>query len=241
MFSKKGGMMVSLKMTLQWILLLIVGLAAFQARAEKTLTLKTPKDMESYAMGVELTRNWQRQGVDFDLDIVIRGMKDALSGNRLLLSEPDLQTSLNMATSQLRQKKAQVRLTVMQDNKSKGEAFWAENKAKEGVVTLPSGLQYKILKAGTGKRPTDADTVECRYRGTHIDGTEFDSSYGKEQPAIFKLSGVISGWREALKLMPVGSKWQLFIPPQLAYGQQGSGHIGPNETIVFEIELIDVQ
>jgi FKBP-type peptidyl-prolyl cis-trans isomerase FklB len=188
-----------------------------------------------------MARNWKRQGIDFDLDIVMRGMKDALAGNKILLTEEDLLTTLNMFASELRRKKAEARLIAQQDNKKKGEAFLAENKTKADVVTLPSGLQYKILKAGEGKKPTEADTVECRYRGTHIDGTEFENSESSGQPATFKVSKVIPGWREALKLMPVGSKWQLFIPSQLAYGQRGSGRIGPYETIIFEIELVAIE
>jgi len=128
-----------------------------------------------------------------------------------------------------------------EENRKAGEAFLAGNKAKDGVVTLPSGLQYKVLKAGDGRKPSDADMVECRYRGTLIDGTEFDRSDPAGQPATFKVAGVIPGWREALKLMPVGSKWQLFIPPQLAYGAIGSGPIGPNATLIFELELLAVK
>ena len=128
-----------------------------------------------------------------------------------------------------------------QDNKKKGEGFLAGNKTKEGVVALPGGLQYKVLKAGGGRKPTEADTVTCRYKGTLIDGTEFDSSGSSGQPATLKVSEVIPGWREALKLMPVGSEWQLFIPSQLAYGQQGSGRIGPNETLIFDVELVGIK
>jgi FKBP-type peptidyl-prolyl cis-trans isomerase FklB len=127
------------------------------------------------------------------------------------------------------------------DNKKEGDAFLAENMKKEGVMALPSGLQYKILKAGSGKMPTDADTVECNYRGTFINGTEFDSSYRTGKPATLKVKGVIPGWQEALKLMPVGSKWQLFIPPQLAYGERGSGPIGPNATLIFDLELLAIK
>ena len=127
-------------------------------------------------------------------------------------------------------------------NKTEGETFLAANKNKEGVVTLPSGLQYKILKAGTGPKPTASDSVVCNYRGTLVNGTEFDSSYKRGQPATFPVNGVIKGWTEALQLMPVGSKWQLFIPAQLAYGERGAGpDIGPNATLIFEIELLSIQ
>ena len=186
-----------------------------------------------------MERNFKRQGFDFDLDLVIRGMKDAQADDKLLLTDEDIKTTLNVFTAQLRWKKAANRLMEGQENKKKGEAFLAENKAKADVVTLPSGLQYKILKAGEGRKPTEADTVECRIRGTLIDGTEFENSGAS--PGTFKVSEVIPGWREALKLMSVGSKWQLFIPPQLAYGQRGSGRIGPYETIIYEIELVNVK
>jgi len=127
-------------------------------------------------------------------------------------------------------------------NKKEGEAFLAANKGKEGIVTLPSGLQYKILTAGTGSKPTSADTVVCNYRGTLINGTEFDSSYKRGQPATFPVSGVIKGWTEALPMMPVGSKWQLFIPADLAYGDRAPGpEIGPNSTLIFEVELLSIQ
>jgi len=127
-------------------------------------------------------------------------------------------------------------------NKKEGEDFLAANKSKEGVVTLPSGLQYKVLKEGTGPKPSPADSVVCNYRGTLINGTEFDSSYKRGQPATFPVNGVIKGWTEALQLMPVGSKWQLFIPPDLAYGQRGAGaDIGPNATLIFEVELLSIQ
>jgi FKBP-type peptidyl-prolyl cis-trans isomerase len=228
---------MTLNLILKWTVFLAVGLVATHVSAEQTL--KTQKDMESYAMGVEMVRTWKRQGVDLNMDIVLKGMKDTAAGNKLLLTEEGLQTSLNMFVSELRRKKAGERLLAQQDNKKKGDEFLAENKTKEGVMTLPSGLQYKILKSGDGRKPTEADTVEIRYRGTHIDGTEFENSGATSK--VFKVSDVIPGWREALKLMPLGSKWQVFTPPQLAYGQRGAGHIGPYETVIFEIELVDIK
>jgi FKBP-type peptidyl-prolyl cis-trans isomerase FklB len=147
-----------------------------------------------------------------------------------------------MTVAELKYKRGQNLLIAQLDNKKNGEKFLAENKTKEGVVELPSGLQYKILKAGDGRKPADADTVECRYRGIHIDGTEFDNSELSGQPTTLKkVSEVLPGWREALKLMSVGSKWQLFIPSQLAYGQRPAGRIGPYETIIYEIELVDIK
>jgi FKBP-type peptidyl-prolyl cis-trans isomerase FklB len=171
----------------------------------------------------------------------MKGMRDAAAGGKLLMSEGDIKSTMSMAFSDIKRKKAFDRSFAQQDNQKKGEEFLAGNKTKEGVVTLPSGLQYKIIKAGDGRKPTEADTVECRLRGTHIDGTEFDSPYRSGQPATLKVSEVIPGWREALKIMSVGSKWQLFIPPQLAYGQRGSGGIGPYETIIYELELVAIK
>ncbi len=172
----------------------------------------------------------------------MKAIKDVLSGEKLLMSEAELRSTMRTFQAELRQRQAVARTKAAEDNKKQGDAFLAENKTKEGVVTLPSGLQYKILKAGDGKTPTDADTVECHYRGTLINGTEFDSSHLTGKPATFKVTAVIPGWKEALKLMPVGSKWQLFIPPQLAYGERGAGHeIGPNATLVFEVELLAIK
>lgn len=229
-----------MKPTLKGMVLLAVGLAATLASADQDPVLKTQKDRQSYAMGVEAGTNLKRLGIDFNLDIVIRGMKDSLAGDKLLLTEKDLKTSLHAIASELMRRKDAARIMAGQDNKKKGEAFLTENKAQADVVTLPSGLQYKILQAGDGQKPTETDTVECRYRGTHIDGTEFENS--GEKPGTFKVSAVIPGWREALKRMSVGSKWQLFIPSGLAYGERGAGRdIGPNATLIFEVELLAVK
>jgi FKBP-type peptidyl-prolyl cis-trans isomerase FklB len=228
------------EMTLQCLALLVGGFLAVQVCAEESLSLKTEKDKENYAIGVNMMRNFKQQGVDIDLDVVMKGMKDALSGGKLLMTEADLRKTTTMLQNEMRLKQRQAR-TAGVDNKREGDAFLTENKKKEGVVTLPSGLQYKILKAGDGKKPTDADTVECRYRGTFMDGTEFDSSVRSGQPATLKVAGVIPGWREALKLMPVGSRWQLFIPPQLAYGARGAARVGPNVTLIFELDLLAIK
>ena len=228
-------------MTLKWMAFLVVVIPAAQVGGEETIALKTQKDKVSYGIGVSTARNFKHQGVEVDLDIAVRGLRDELSGKKLLMSEEELRTTLNEYQKELRQKYAMAMRKAADANKKEGEAFLAENKKKEGVVTLPSGLQYKILKEGNGKKPTEADTVECRYRGTFINGTEFDSTNRTGQPAIFKVTGIIPGWREALKIMPVGSKWQLFIPPQLAYGERGSGPIGPNATLIFDLELLAIK
>ena len=233
---------MTLKITLKWIAVLGILLLVAQVSAGEPPVLKTQKDKVSYGIGVDVARNFTRLGIEFDLDILIKGLRDGLSGEKLLMTETDLRTTMNAYQNELKGRMLQAMKVAAEDNKKKGDAFLAENKKKEGVVALPSGLQYKILKAGDGKKPTDTDTVECHYRGTLIDGTEFDSSYRIGKPAIFKVTGVIPGWTEALKLMPAGSKWQLFIPPQLAYGERGaSREIGPNATLIFEVELLAIK
>ncbi len=181
--------------------------------------------------------------VDIDPNILLRGLKDGLAGAKPLLTDDEAKATMAAFEADLRKKQEAKNLALAEANKTQGAAFLAENKTKEGVVTLPSGLQYKILTEGTGPKPTSTDTVVCNYKGTLLDNTEFDSSYKSGQPATFPLSRVIKGWTEALQLMPVGSKWQLFIPPDLAYGPRGGpgGGIGPDATLVFEVELISIQ
>jgi len=195
------------------------------------LTLKTPKDKASYAIGMNIGKSIHKDSVDIDLSILMRGIKDSITGGKTMMTDDEARAALTALQADMVKK--------MQE---KGEAFLAENKTKEGIVTLPSGLQYKILKEGTGPKPTAADTVVCNYKGTLIDNTEFDSSYKRGQPITFPVTGVIKGWTEALQLMPVGSKWELFIPSDLAYGAPGRPPvIGPNATLVFEIELMSIQ
>jgi FKBP-type peptidyl-prolyl cis-trans isomerase FklB len=206
------------------------------------ITLKTAKDKFSYALGMNMGMNLHRQSVEVDPDILLRGFKDGLAGNKTLLTEDEARTALLEVQTEMR-KKMQEKMQAQGDaNKKEGDAFLTANKGKEGVVTLPDGLQYKILKEGSGAKPTASDSVVCNYRGTLINGTEFDSSYKRGQPATFPVSGVIKGWTEALQLMPVGSKWQLFIPSALAYGERApGGEIGPNSTLIFDIELLSIQ
>lgn len=219
--------------------------AAPTANPKPGFVFKTPTDKMSYSYGVEIARGLDRQGVDFNPDALAKGMKDVQAHDKLLMSDEELHTNVVAFQTQVRSKQARNKLISAQDNKQAGEAFMAENKTKEGVVTLPSGLQYKILRAGNGPKPTDLDTVACHYRGTLIDGTEFDTSAhpnNEGEPAEFRVSEVIPGWREALQLMPVGSKWQLFVPPNLAYGQRGAGRgIGPYATLIFEVELVAIK
>jgi len=204
----------------------------------KPATLTTEQDKVSYAIGMSMAKSLKRQSVDVEPDVVAKGLKDVLTGNKTLLSDEEARDTLTGLQAKQQEKAQQVALS----NKKEGEEFLAANKSKEGIVTLPSGLQYKILKAGSGPKPSATDAVSCNYRGTLINGTEFDSSYKRGEPATFPVSGVIKGWTEALQLMPVGSKWQLFIPSDLAYGQRGAGaDIGPNATLLFEVELLSIQ
>jgi UDP-GlcNAc:undecaprenyl-phosphate/decaprenyl-phosphate GlcNAc-1-phosphate transferase len=233
---------MALKMTLKWMGVLGILFLAVPLCAGEPPVLKTQKEKVSYGIGVDMARNFKQQGIEFDANILMKGFKDQSSGGKLLMTEDDIRATLSAYQSEIMQKRAQAMKVAAEENKKIGDAFLAENKKKEGVVALPSGLQYKILKAGDGKKPTDADMVECNYRGILINGTEFDSSYRTGKPAIFKVTGVIPGWVEALKLMPRGSKWQLFIPPQLAYGERGAGRdIGPNATLIFELELLAIK
>jgi FKBP-type peptidyl-prolyl cis-trans isomerase FklB len=206
--------------------------------------LKTQKEKVSYAVGAEVAKSIKQQGIDLDVDVLLKAVKDVLSAQNLLMTDDEIRKTTATVHAELKQKRMQgmrVRTKDAEENRKEGEAFLAENKTKEGVVTLPSGLQYRILKAGDGKKPSDADTVECHYRGTLINGTEFDGTE-EGKPANLKVSALIPGWKEAMKLMLVGSKWQIFIPPQLAYGERGVGRdIGPNATLIFEVELLAIK
>ena len=184
--------------------------------------------------GKRLADSLRKSSVPFDPALLARGMKDALSGGKTLLTDQEAQAVVDEVRNNLIKKQQAA-------SRKEGDDFLAANKSKEGVVTLPSGLQYKILKAGTGPKPTASDSVRCDYRGTLINGTEFDSSYKRGQPATFAVTGVIKGWTEALQLMPVGSKWQLFVPSDLAYGERGNQGIAPNSTLIFEVELLSIE
>ncbi len=212
------------------------------AKSPAPLVLTTPKDKFSYALGMNLGTSLHRQSVPVDPNILARGLKDSLAGGKTLLTEEQAKAALTEVQNEMRKKQQEQMKEAGETNKKEGEAFLAANKSKDGVVVLPSGLQYKILTAGTGPKPAASDTVVCNYRGTLINGTEFDSSYKRGQPATFPINGVIKGWTEALALMPVGSKWQLFIPSELAYGERAPGpEIGPNSTLIFEVELLSIQ
>jgi len=204
--------------------------------------LKTQKDKISYAIGMSIGANMRKQSVDVDPNVLQQGLADALAGGKTLLSEEEAHATLTEFQTDMRKKQQEKMQQAGEANKKEGEAFLAANKAKEGVVALPSGLQYKVLTAGKGPKPTASDSVVCNYRGTLIDGKEFDSSYKRGEPATFPVGGVIKGWTEALQLMPVGSKWQVFVPSELGYGERGTGaDIGPNATLIFEVELLSIQ
>jgi FKBP-type peptidyl-prolyl cis-trans isomerase FklB len=205
-----------------------------KAKSTTTPALTTDKDKQSYALGMNIGRGLTRQQVEVDTALVIRGLRDTLAGAKPLLTEAEAEAALMQLQAATEQR-------IGDTNMKQGQEFLAANKAKEGVVTLPSGLQYKILAQGTGPKPTASDTVVCNYRGTFINGQEFDSSYKRGQPATFPISGIIRGWTEALQLMPVGSKWQIFIPSDLAYGPAGRGQIPPNAALIFEVELISIK
>jgi len=209
-------------------------------------TLKTQKDKVSYAVGMNVGKGvaarLKQQSVEVNQAVLLRGMKDALAGGKMLLTEEEERTVLTQLTLEARKKQEEQMKLAAEPNKKIGEEYLTANKTKEGVVTLPSGLQYKILTEGTGPKPSAADTVVCNYRGTLISGTEFDSSYKRGQPLSIQVNRVIKGWTEALQLMSVGSKWQLFIPSDLGYGDGGQPPtIGPGATLIFEVELISIQ
>ena len=215
---------------------------ATAAKTAAPLTLKTQKEKFSYALGMKMGANLHKQSVPVDAAIFSRGMRDGLTGGKTLLTDEEAQAAITAVQKEFQQKQQEKMQQAAESNKKEGQDFLAANKGKPGVVTLPSGLQYKVEKEGTGPKPTASDSVVCNYRGTLINGTEFDSSYKRGQPATFPVSGVIKGWTEALQLMPVGSKWQLFVPSDLAYGDHGAGaDIGPGATLMFEVEVLSIQ
>jgi len=211
-----------------------------QAAAPKAETLKTEMEKVSYIIGTQIARNFKTQEIEVNLDSLMMGLKDALEGKKLVLSQDEMKQVFTRFQQQMRAKQAAKQAKEAAANLAAGTAYLEANKAKEGVKVLPSGLQYKIIKEGTGNTPTADDKVKTHYRGTLIDGTEFDSSYKRNKPAEFPVKGVIKGWTEALQLMKEGGKWELYIPANLAYGQRGRPNIPANSTLIFEIELLEV-
>jgi len=216
------------------------------AAMETNPALKDQKAQISYAAGMRLAKTLRKQSVEANPELVMQGMKDVMSGGPTLMSDDQVQTALMGVETELNVTEAILeRKKVAEQNKQAGEQFLAENKRKEGVTTLPSGLQYRVIKAGDGKKPTLLDAAVCRYKGSLIDGTEFDNSYKKKDglPVTFPVKAVIRGWQEALKLMPAGSKWQIVVPSNLAYGERGvpRAKIPPNAALIFEVELLSVK
>jgi len=207
---------------------------------EPPVPLETEMDKVSYAIGIQLGQNFKTQEIEIKLEPMMQGIKDAMAGKKLALSQDEIKKVLTSFQQQMMAKQRERQKLEAAKNLAAGMAFLEANKAKEGVKVLPSGLQYKVIKKGTGKTPTADDKVKTNYRGTLVNGTEFDSSYKRNKPAEFPVKGVINGWTEALQLMKEGGKWELYIPADLAYGERGMPGIPPNSTLIFEIELLEV-
>lgn len=220
-------------------LLAIVGLSfsTTTCLAESKLTLESENEKINYSVGYQIGGDFKRQGVEMDEQAIVKGIRDALSSTQPLMTAEDMKTTLINLKKKILADQQEKRDRQKKQYRDEGQLFLAENAEKSGVKSLPSGLQYKIINTGSGKTPTPDDTVTVHYRGTLIDGTEFDSSLRKNQPASFRVDGVIPGWTEALQLMQEGDKWQLFIPPKLAYGEKGPL---ADRTLIFEIDLIGV-
>jgi len=219
--------------------LVVVSLSAI---AQKKAALKTQKQKASYGIGLNIGKDFKEQFPDVDVDAMVRGFKDALAGAKPAIDEKELAAVMKTFEEEMTKKRGEQMAVLAEKNKKEGETFLAENKTKLGVVTLPSGLQYKVIKEGTGPKPTPQSTVEVNYRGRLINGKEFDSSFKRGQPAQFVLGQVIPGWIEGLQLMSVGSKYEFYIPSDLAYGDRGSGaDIGPGATLIFEVEMLGIK
>ncbi|MCR8922221.1 FKBP-type peptidyl-prolyl cis-trans isomerase [Dasania sp. GY-MA-18] len=213
-----------------------------QQAADKTVKLDDSAKRVSYGMGIGLGERIAQESIEVDADAFALGMKHALEGSERLMTQEEVMAEMQTFQQQQMEKQQAAQAAIADQNQQAGEAFLAENATKEGVVTLDSGLQYSVITEGSGAKPSETDTVEVHYRGTLIDGTEFDSSYKRNSTVSFPVNGVIAGWTEALQLMPVGSKWNLYIPSDLAYGPGGTGGpIGPNATLIFEVELVSIK
>lgn len=224
-----------------WLIAALCLSAIAPVFADDTNVLSDDKSRLSYAIGMYFADRWKAQGVDVDPDLVLRGLKDGQSGGPTLMSQEAMQEIINQSQRQLAERQQRMREETLAKNKAEGEAFLAKNKSQPGVVTLPDGLQYKVLKEGTGETPGDNEMVEMNLRGTFVDGSEFDSSASRGKPIELPVGQLPRGWSEALKLMKAGSKWRLFIPSNLAYGENGLGsRIPGNETLILDVELLSV-
>jgi len=209
--------------------------------AEDKVALKDGDDKTNYSIGYQVGADFRRQGIDIAPEILMEGILAAMSGEEPEMSIAEMRTALVDLNDQIEMAKKEQERIQVQKNLSEGKTFLEENSRKEGVYTLPSGLQYQVIKEGKGESPKATDTVTVHYRGTLINGTEFDSSYTRNRPAKFALTRVIKGWTEGLQVMKPGAKYKLFVPPDLAYGESGAGgSIGPNSTLIFEVELLSV-
>jgi len=222
------------------IAVLITLLASGPCTAEENAALSDPNERINYSLGYQIGGDLKRQRVEVNREALLQGIEDAVNAAEPRMSRQEMQTTLVELKRKVVAVQKEERAASEKQNLEAGEAFLAGNAKQDGVVTLPSGLQYRVLETGSGRKPKATDTVTVHYRGTLIDGTEFDSSYSRKQPATFRADRVIDGWREALSLMQEGSKWELFIPARLAYGKRGSGKIPPFSTLVFEVELLSV-
>ncbi len=217
-------------------------LFACQSNTQEKITLKSFKDSVSYSIGTDIGKNFKHQELDIDTKILEQGIRDVLDSAKLQLSEDEMKGVMENFRKGIMAKQEEKMKAQTESNVKEGEAFLEENKKKEGVVTMPSGLQYKVIKNGTGPKPTAEQTVSVNYRGKFLDGKEFDNSYDRGEPVSFQVSGVIPGWTEALQLMSVGSKWELYIPSKLGYGTHGAGQvIPPNATLIFDVELLEIK
>lgn len=224
------------------LLMFIVGCAAEETKVAPEVKLDTSKSRISYTIGVNIGQDFKNQKMDIDTDVLLMGLKDSQSGKELRLTDEEMASEIQAFQEEMQDKMVAEMEASAGKNQLAGEAFLAENATQEGVVVTESGLQYKVLESGEGDSPAATDLATVHYRGTLVDGTQFDSSYDRGQPATFPVGGVIAGWTEALQLMKPGSKWQLVIPAGLAYGERGAGQdIGPNATLLFEVELISVE
>jgi FKBP-type peptidyl-prolyl cis-trans isomerase FklB len=204
--------------------------------------LKDQKDKASYSIGYDIGETFKKQKIELNMDALVTGMKEALAGKDATMSKEERDKTLQAFQKEMMEKQLAASKEAAAKNQAEGDKFLAENKTKEGVKTTTSGLQYKVLKEGSGPSPKETDTVVTNYKGTLLDGTEFDSSYKRNEPASFPVNRVIKGWTEALQLMKPGAKYQLFIPAALAYGERGAGQlIGPNATLIFEVELLSIK
>jgi FKBP-type peptidyl-prolyl cis-trans isomerase FklB len=228
---------------MKYMSIAIVGLvtAGSACMASDQPELASENDRINYSLGYQVGGDLKRQQVEVDGDILLRGIHDAMNDAAPLLGEEDMHETLIQLKRKVVALQAEERAAAQQKNLQAGAAFLAENAKQDGVVSLPSGLQYRVLEPGSGKQPAATDTVTVHYRGTLVDGTEFDSSYSRNKPATFRADRVIPGWREALQLMQEGAKWELFIPAKLGYGERGAGKIQPNSALIFEVQLLEVK